>query len=427
MDIGFIYKKFSEAGSISTDTRKIIPGSIFFALRGERFNGNEFAARALEQGAAWVVMDDPTFLPAKNYTLVPDVLACLQELARHHRSTLKIPVIGLTGSNGKTTSKELVNAVLSRKFRTLATQGNLNNHIGVPLTILSITRETELAIIEMGANHLQEIALLCSIARPTHGFITNIGKAHIGTFGGFENIIRGKSELYQHLLSDQGVVFINSLNSILSRMAHRFKEPVMYPGPSDFIHVELLESQPYLVCRADGRSPFRTNLTGAYNFENIAVALCVGKYFGVPLGEAEAAVSGYLPSNMRSQFVERGSNRIILDAYNANPTSMEAAIQNLASMTSPNKIAVLGDMYELGDETEKEHRAVGEQLNRSGLQKIFLCGPLMKEAKAACPDALHFNDRDTLAAYLEENPLSNAVVLIKASRGMGLEKLLEKL
>lgn len=427
MDIGFIYKKFSEVGTISTDTRKIIPGSIFFALRGERFNGNEFAIRALEEGAAWVVVDDPSFLPKSNYTLVSDVLTCLQHLARHHRALLKIPVIGLTGSNGKTTSKELVNAVLSRKFRTLATQGNLNNHIGVPLTILSIRKETELAIIEMGANHLQEISFLCSIARPTHGFITNIGKAHIGTFGGFENIIRGKSELYQHLLDEQGVVFINSTNPILAQMAHRFKQPVLYPGPSDFIHVELLESQPYLICRADGRPSFTTNLTGAYNFENVAVALCIGKYFGVPMDEAEQAVAAYLPSNMRSQFVERGTNKIIIDAYNANPTSMEAAIQNLASMTAPNKIAVLGDMYELGDETEKEHRAIGEQLAQSGFQKILLCGPLMKAAAMACPDALHFNDRETLAAYLEKNPPAYAVMLLKASRGMGLEKLLERL
>lgn len=425
MDIAALYQKFSASGLISTDTRKIIPGSIFFALKGENFNGNEFAQRALELGASWVVIDDPRFAQLSNSTLVPDALTALQDLARHHRQQLNIPVIGLTGSNGKTTSKELVNAVLSKKFRTQATVGNLNNHIGVPLTILSLRTDTEVAIIEMGANHVGEIALLSSIALPTHGFITNIGKAHIGTFGGFENIIRGKTELFQHLIDQTGKVFINSQNSILAPMIRRFRDPILYPASGDFIHVELLKGDPFLVVRADGGSEIYTHLTGAYNFENIAVALCIGKFFGVSAADAAQAVADYKPSNMRSQVVDAGSNTIILDAYNANPSSMEAAILNLRSLPAAKKVAIVGDMYELGDESDQEHLRIGALLKDSGLEEVLLCGSLMAKAKEACPQAMSFLTRDALMAYLRDNKITHATILIKASRGMGLEKLME--
>lgn len=425
MDIRLLYETFKSAGSVSTDTRKIIPGSIFFALKGERFDGNEFAEKALEQGAALAVIDDARFQVPGQTMLVPHVLTALQDLARHHRSTFQIPVIGLTGSNGKTTSKELVNAVLSVKFRTLATTGNLNNHIGVPLTVLSLRPETEIAIIEMGANHVGEIALLSSIAQPTHGFITNIGKAHIGTFGGFENIIRGKTELFHHLIQQQGKVFINSANPIFTPMIRRFKDPILYPGVGDFIHVELVPDETGLVVRADGGRPIRSNLTGAYNFENVAVALCIGKYFGVATEEAARAVEAYIPSNMRSQLIRSGTNTIILDAYNANPSSMEAAIQNLRAMKAVKKIAIVGDMYELGDDGEEEHLHIGKLLNDQEFSEVFLCGSLMSKAQSECPKAKTFSGRDSLIAYLQLHKPQDATILIKASRGMGLEKLME--
>ena len=425
MDAAFLHQKFCAAGAVSTDTRKIIPGSVFFALRGEHFNGNEFAEAALRQGASWAVIDDPRFEGLPGTTLVADSLAALQELARFHRKQLNIPFVGLTGSNGKTTSKELVNAVLSAKYRTVATTGNLNNHIGVPLTVLSVKEDTEIAIIEMGANHVGEIALLCSIAMPTHGFITNIGKAHIGTFGGFDNIIRGKTELYQHLISSDGTAFINSANRILSAMVGRFARPVMYPGPGDFIHVELLATHPTLTVSADGGAPIRTHITGDYNFENIATALCIGKFFGVDAGKAAEAVAAYTPSNMRSQVVRRGTNTIILDAYNANPTSMEAAIRNLASLPAEHRVAIVGDMYELGDDSDTEHRAIGKLLAGLGFDRAIVCGPLMACAAEMYKGSVHCADRETLIAYLKSNPIHNASILVKASRGMGLEKILD--
>ena len=420
-----LYQKYAAAGKVSTDTRQIEPGSLFFCLRGERFNGNTFAEEALRQGAGTVVLDDPAFAHLPDTVLVEDALTALQDLARHHRSKLDIPVIGLTGSNGKTTSKELVHAVLSRRFRTLATRGNLNNHIGVPLTVLSIRPDTEVAIIEMGANHVGEIALLCSIARPTHGFITNIGKAHIGTFGGFENIVRGKTELFQHLREVDGTVFINSLNPILEPMKKRFAHPVLYPAKGDFIHVELVSSDPKLVFRADSGEPVTTQLTGDYNFENIAVSLAIGKHFGVEKQVAEEAVAQYTPSNMRSQIVQRGTNTIILDAYNANPSSMEAAIRNLRNLRVPKKAVILGDMFELGEETQEEHRALGAMLADSGFDVIYLCGDHMAAAAAACPQAWYFKSRSDLAQALQDGPMTDTTVLIKASRGMGLEALTE--
>jgi len=425
MDIRALYEHFKNSGIISTDTRKITPGCIFFALKGDHFNGNEFAEKAIELGASLAVIDDVRFREVSKTFFVEDVLTALQDLARHHRSMLSIPVIGLTGSNGKTTSKELVHAVLSKKFRTQATTGNLNNHIGVPLTILSIKPETEIAVIEMGANHVGEIALLSSIANPTHGFITNIGKAHIGTFGGFENIIRGKTELYQHLINSNGTVFVNSQNPIFSPMIRRFTDVVLYPAANDFIHVEPVGTDPGLVVRADGGREISSHLTGVYNFENIAVALCIGKYFGVSAEEAAKAVEAYIPSNMRSQMIHTGTNRIILDAYNANPSSMEAAILNLRSMPGDKKIAIVGDMYELGDDAESEHLNIGILLNDSRFSEVFLCGLLMSKAKGTCPEAKTFDNREALLAYLNFNKPANSTILIKASRGMGLEKLME--
>jgi UDP-N-acetylmuramoyl-tripeptide--D-alanyl-D-alanine ligase len=425
MDISALYQLYLTSRKVSTDTRQIEPDALFFALKGPSFNANAFAKDALAKGASYAIVDDANYATDERIILVDDCLTTLQDLARFHRRQLTIPVVGLTGSNGKTTSKELLNAVLRKKFKTFATKGNLNNHIGVPLSILAIDSSIELAIIEMGANHLSEIALLSSIALPTHGFITNIGKAHIGTFGGFENIIRGKSELYQHLIQTNGTVFINSQNPILLNMAKRFSKPVMYPAKGDYYSCELVEANPYLVIKTEEGAIIQTQMIGAYNFENIATALCIGKYFGVEAAKANEGIAEYMAGNMRSQVITKGTNTIILDAYNANPSSMAAAIENLAGMKAATKVAIVGDMFELEEEAEKEHRLMGELLAVQDFKKVYLCGLLMKSAAMAMPKALYFATRDELIAHLQQNPIENATILIKASRGMGLEKCVE--
>ena len=427
MQIPELYQKYLETGKVSTDTRQITPGSVFFALKGPTFNGNEFAEEALARGASYAVVDEEKYATSPRCLLVNDVLNSLQELARHHRKYLSIPVIGLTGSNGKTTSKELVSAVLSAKLKTYATRGNLNNHIGVPVTVLSIDDSYEIAVIEMGANRVGDIQLLCSICDPTHGFITNIGKAHIGTFGGFENIIRGKSELYQHLIDHHGVVFINSQNPILANMAKRFKAPVFYPAKGDYYHCERLDEGAYLALVAENGDRVETSMTGTYNFENAAVALTIGKFFGVDPKEANAAIARYVPGNMRSQVIRKGTNTIILDAYNANPTSMEAAIDNLSRMSAGRKVAILGDMYELEAESVKEHTYIGTILKEKGISEAYLCGPQMASARQTFPDGKYFHSKNLLMEELKSNPIKNATILVKASRGMALEQLMDYL
>lgn len=423
MNILTLYQHYLKAGQISTDTRQIAPGSIFFALKGPKYNANAFAEEALAKGASYAVVDEREFVTNHQTIFVEDALTALQQLARHHRDQLKIPVIGLTGSNGKTTSKELVNAVLSKKFKTLATKGNLNNHIGVPLTLLAIDPSVEIAIIEMGANHVGEIAMLSAICNPTHGFITNIGKAHIGTFGGFENIIRGKSELYHHLIKEDGVVFINSQNPILSNMAKRFKKPLFYPAIGDYYHCDLVSTDPYIKILTEEGVEINTQMIGSYNFENMAVALCIGKFFGVESRKANQAIAEYVQGNMRSQIIHKGTNTIILDAYNANPSSMQAAIESLAEMRAEKKVAIVGDMYELEEEAEQEHRALGKLLKEKKLDSVYLCGKLIAAAKDEFQSAHYFESTKLLMDELRENPVMNSTILIKASRGMGLEEI----
>lgn len=422
-----LYARYRETGLVSTDTRKITPGSIFFALKGDKFNANEFAEEALGKGASYAVIDEEKYKRDERYILVEDVLQTLQDLARYHRDQLKIPVIALTGSNGKTTTKELTHAVLSKKFRTLATKGNLNNHIGVPLTLLTIDPSIEVAVVEMGANHTGEIEMLCRIANPTHGFITNIGKAHIGTFGGYENIIKAKSELYRHLLANNGVVFVNTTNSLLSELARAFANRVSYPAPGDFYAAELLSADPQVRIKADNGDVVQTQLIGGYNFENIACALCVGKYFGVDAKLANEAVSEYAPGNMRSQALTKGTNTIILDAYNANPSSMNAAVENMAAMKAENKVLILGDMFELEGEAHKEHQAIGALIREKGFRNVYLCGSLFKSALHEIPYAKYFEKKDDLVKELKLYPLTDATILVKASRGIGLETVVEYL
>jgi len=427
MEIQKLYQKYVECRKVSTDTRKIEAGCIFFALKGEKFDGNQFAAKALDLGASYAVIDDASVAKDERYILVNDVLATLQLLAIHHRDQLEMPVIGLTGSNGKTTTKELIKEVLAARYKVFATQGNWNNHIGVPLTILSLSDEFEIAVIEMGANHVGEIAALCKIAKPTHGLITNIGKAHIGTFGGFENIIRGKSELYQHLITNNGIVFINSQDHILHNMAKRFNNPFFYPSKGDYYQCEFIAADPFVRLKSEDGTELQTQIIGAYNFHNIAVALCIGKFFDVPSGKALQAIASYVPSNNRSQIIKRGSNTIIMDAYNANPSSMQVAVENLANMSAQKKVLILGDMFELEEEAEFEHSNLGKLISEKKFDEIFLCGELMAFAAKHAKQALHFENKQQLISHLKEHKIENALILLKASRGIGLETLVDYL
>jgi len=422
-----LYTKYLESHGVSTDTRHIEKGDIFFALKGPNFDANAFASEAIEKGAAMAVIDNAEFAKDDRYLVVEDTLQTLQDLATHHRKQLSIPVIGLTGSNGKTTTKELIYVVLAKRYKTLATKGNLNNHIGVPLTLLRIRPEHEMAIIEMGANHQGEIGRLCEIALPDHGLITNIGKAHIEGFGGFEGVIKGKSELYHHLINSDGVVWINSNNPILSNMAKRFSHPLFYPNKGDFYHCELIGADPNITLKTESGTTVSTHLIGTYNFENIAAALCIGKYFNVPADEAENAVQSYNPSNNRSQIIHRGNKIIILDAYNANPTSMSSALENLKSMEGKLKTVILGDMKELGQTSEDEHRTIGKTVGASGFTNVFLFGNDMAFAAEECLTARHFMDKSELKAALSDSVLDGHVILIKGSRSMGLENVLDSL
>ena len=420
-----IYQQYLTSNGVSTDTRQLNKGCMFFALKGPNFNANQFAAKAFEQGAKYVVIDDEEFKVDDHCLLVPDVLQALQQLALHHRRQLKIPFIGITGSNGKTTSKELINGVLSKKYKTFATKGNLNNHIGVPVSVLSIGSQVQVAIIEMGANKIGDIAELVAIAEPTHGLITNIGKAHIEGFGSFEGVIRGKSELYHFLIQNNGKIFVNSNNEILANMSKRTREPVFYPQHGDFFTCELLGADPYVKYRHENGEEVLTNLMGRYNFENIAAALCLGKYFEVDPAAANEAISNYVPANNRSQVYKKGSNTILMDAYNANPTSMQAALDNFKQMKAEKKIAILGDMYELGSNEAEEHANIGKITADIDLDEVILCGKKMRAASEANPQAKYFSNKEELMKYLQDNSYQDTHILIKGSRAMALEGIVE--
>jgi UDP-N-acetylmuramoyl-tripeptide--D-alanyl-D-alanine ligase len=424
MDIKEIYNKYLECTAVSIDTRNIAPGTMFFALKGENFNGNQYASDAIDKGAKYAVIDEEEYQLDGQYILVDNVLQALQKLASFHRRKLNIPVIAITGSNGKTTTKELVSAVLNRKYKTYATKGNLNNHIGVPLTLLSVKEDAQVSIVEMGANHQKEIEGYCKIAEPTHGIITNIGKAHLEGFGGAEGVKKGKGELYDYLVATNGVAFINSKNPILKDMS-RFSSPVFYLGENDFYHCEFLEASPFIKFKAENGEIVDTQLLGKYNFENIAAALCIGKFFGVEASEANKAVASYEPQNNRSQVVKRGSNNIILDAYNANPSSMKAAIENFTQLKKDKKALILGDMFELGAESRKEHEALGKLISGLPSEKVILCGKDMQYAKDYCHHATYFKEKKDLEKWIKEQKFDNYEILIKGSRGMGLESLVD--
>ncbi len=418
LNIELLYAKFLQSKSVSTDTRKINKGDLFFALKGPNFDGNKYAANALESGASFAVVDDPEVVLDDRFVLVEDTLVALQELAKFHRSKFKRPVIGLTGSNGKTTTKELINVVLQSKFITYATVGNLNNHIGVPLTILSINPQVEIAIVEMGASAVSEIALLCGIANPTHGLITNIGKAHTETFGGIEGVLRGKSELFDHLRNHEGEVFINQNDERLVNMKKRFNDAILYPADD----LSNLRSTPFLKYNSPV-GEIETQLIGAYNFDNVAAAIAIGRFFGIEEEKIHGAIQNYSPGNNRSQFVKTERNRVIQDAYNANPDSMKIALRNLAEMEGK-KVAIVGDMNEL-ENPEQEHGDIGNLLSELKFDKVLLCGRHMKHAKQNGFD--YFETTDELIEYLKSEPLEDSTILTKASRSLRFERIFDYL
>ncbi len=427
-----LYQLYLKHPVITTDTRKITPGSLFFALKGENFDANTFAAQAIEAGAAYAVIDNSAYNTGDKFILVPDVLTALQDLARHHRRQLTIPVVGLTGTNGKTTTKELINAVLSEKFNTLATQGNLNNHIGVPLTVLSINTSHQAAVVEMGANHVGEIALLSSISQPSHGMITNVGKAHLEGFGSIEGVKKGKGELYDFLSGHNQQAFINSNNPILMAMqaARKFTTAPIFYGDAidDLVSAEITGNAPYLSLRwtnnTSGESyEVTTQLTGAYNLDNILAAICIGVHFKLSAAEINRGIENYQPKNNRSQVVKTADNTLICDYYNANPTSMAAAIENVGKLTADKKAVVLGDMFELGEEAEAEHAAIVEKTINTAIDRRVFIGKEFYKQKT--DNAEFYETRDVAAQALKSNPIKGSTILIKGSRGMALEKLVE--
>ncbi len=426
-----LYQRYRESGTVSTDTRNIVPNSIFFALKGERFNANEFAAQALESGAKWAVVDESKYVADERYVLVEDVLTTLQELARYHRRQLHIPFIGITGTNGKTTTKELLYAVLSQRFKTYATKGNLNNHIGVPLTLLSIDDSIEMAVIEMGANHQQEIAFLCDIAAPTHGLITNVGKAHLEGFGSFEGVKKAKGELYDFLKTHDGVLFLQGDNEYLREMETQrgILKVVRYGfSPTNDIVGRLEYANPLLgvswkIRDAEMFHTIQTQLTGSYNTENILAAVAVGRFFGIDDTQINQGIVTYTPTNNRSQITKTAQNVVIADYYNANVSSMEAALANLAVIEAEHKVIVLGDMFELGEDAAKEHRYIIDRALALDADRTIFVGEAFYAHQNT--KAEFYATTDSAKEALRERPVVGSTVLLKASRGMAFEKLMD--
>ena len=424
--IKVLYEKYlAHHQHISTDTRNIIPGALFFALKGPNFNGNEFSQAALAQGASYAIVDAPQYKTNDRCILVDDVLITLQKLARHHRQQCHIPVIAITGSSGKTTTKELLYAILCQRYHTVATRGNLNNHIGVPLTLLSIRPKAEMAIVEMGANHIGEITALCNMALPTHGLITNIGHMHLQGFGSFDGVIRGKSELYHYLIQHDGQAFINNNDTILNNMAKRFKAPLYYPQANQFYHCKFVSENPYVVYQSENKQVVVSQLLGKHHFENIAAALCIGKYFKIDETKANEAMQNYQPQNNRSQIIRKGTNTIVLDAYNANLAAMQEMIRVIHVLPNPHKVLILGDMLELGTESVQAHETLGALTTQKKYTAVIFCGSLMRAAKKVNPLALYFKEKKSLAAYLQKQTFAHTTFLIKASRALGFESLVE--
>lgn len=434
MTVDQFYPLYRESKKITTDSRAAQPGSLFFALKGESFDGNRFAGDALDRGCRMAVVDDPSLAADKRFWLVPDVLKFLQALGAYHRRVLGIPVIALTGTNGKTTTKELIHMVLKQQFNVVATEGNLNNHIGVPLTLLKADENTEILVVEMGANHIGEIANLCEIADPTHGLITNIGRAHLEGFGSFNGVIRAKSELYQYLQAKRGRIYQHGDDDLLKGLTANY--PVFSYGTGGDCQVlaTLTESRRNLNfsfaaphSKGPVKKPVRihSQVTGNYNLQNFLAAISVGLDFGIPPIRIKQGLEAYRPQNMRSEWRETGRNEVLLDAYNANPSSMELALAHFDSLPQSRKIVILGDMFELGNEASTEHARVIGKIDQMKFERVYLAG---KEFMNLKNDRYRFfESTESLASHLEKESLNGFVILIKGSRGMRLESLVSRL
>lgn len=418
MEIAKLHKLFLNCNAANTDTRKIKLNDMFFSLKGENFNGNKYAAQALDLGAKYAIIDEPEFKTTDKTILVENVLKTLQNLATYHRNYLKTTIIALTGSNGKTTTKELINIVLKQKYNTTATIGNLNNHIGVPLTLLSMTKKTEVGIIEMGANHQKEIDFLCNIAQPDFGYITNFGKAHLEGFGGVEGVIKGKAEMYNYLIKNDKTIFVNLKDPIQiekTRNANTFS----FGTNKANINIKFIEASPFVFCTLD-EILIKSKLIGAYNYNNIAAAMAIGKYFKLENDIIKKAIENYTPTNNRSQIVKIDSHNIILDAYNANPTSMQAAILNLEKQ-SGNTVAILGDMFELGEEAKAEHQNIANLAESLDIDLVIFIGENFYRSEIKSKKFKSFND---FKNEYDIKSIKPSTILIKGSRGMALERII---
>ena len=430
MNIAKIHRRFLTSSGVSTDTRNIKPNSLFFALKGENFNGNKFAEEALKKGAEVAIVDEELYAKDQdNYILVEDCLDALQQLATFHRRFLGIPIISITGSNGKTTTKELIAAVLKKKYKTIATQGNLNNHIGVPLTLLRMDETTEVGVVEMGANHQGEIEFLSEIALPDYGYITNFGKAHLEGFGGIEGVIKGKSELFTHLKNHKKLLFLNLDDEIQRRQDNYSHIFTFGSTEKTAVTIDYANSQntTEYASFTYNKEVFQTQLTGQYNAYNAAAALTIGLYFKVPFNAIKKAIKEYTPSNNRSQIQKTTNNTLVLDAYNANPTSMRYSIINFSNLNTPlSKVVIIGDMLELGKYSKEEHQNIVDLCSNKGFQNVYLVGHHFKET--VTPEGFQkFSKAEDLKDFLTTNPISNSYILIKGSRGIALEKITDVL
>lgn len=427
MNLNELYELFLHHEKITTDSRHCPANSLFFALKGERFDGNQYAAKALEAGAAYAIIDNPEYLSGDRMILVDNVLDCLQQLAHRHRKALGIPVIGITGTNGKTTTKELLASVLATKFNVLATEGNLNNQIGVPLTLLRMNPYHEIAVVEMGASHPGDIDELVHIVAPNYGLITNVGCAHLEGFGSFEGVLHTKGELYDYLRHTNGKIFINQENKDLMGIAHGLEQITYGQHEGAFAVGHVVESNPFLTFdwKQQGKiHVVETHLVGAYNIDNVLAAVAVGRYFKIPAERISRAIAAYEPTNNRSQYKKTERNDLIIDAYNANPTSMKAALDNFASLPVHPKAVVLGDMLELGKTSDELHSGIVRQLQAEAFDKVYLCGQHFARTADSFPS---FTTTEELIAALRQDKLEGYHILIKGSHSMGLENVVELL
>jgi UDP-N-acetylmuramoyl-tripeptide--D-alanyl-D-alanine ligase len=425
MTIAEIHRLFLQCTSISTDTRKIENNCMFVALKGENFDANTFAEEALAKGAKYVIVDNPTYATSDKTIFVVDSLTALQQLATYHREYLKIPIVALTGSNGKTTTKELIQVVLAKKFKTKATKGNLNNHIGVPLTLLSFSKETEIGIVEMGANHQKEIEFLCEIAKPDYGYITNFGKAHLEGFGGIEGVIKGKSEMYTYLKANSKTVFVNLDDAIQNDKTIDFNRITFsQKDTSANVFINEISANPFVKIKTL-TTEINSHLIGLYNTNNINVAITIGNYFGVSTSDIKVAIESYIPENNRSQLINKDSYEIILDAYNANPSSMKVALENFIQLDKTNKIAILGDMYELGEESLAEHKYIVDFLTKNSSFECYFIGKYFFENKSENSNFHFYESFEMFSNSLRNTNWKDKTILIKGSRGMALERTLE--